>query len=194
MLFDLGSGGSTDGFSRFQWALPADQSIDFDHAPDLSAVLPGAAVNNLYTRLGVTFSRTNPLGLCPGTAVYANDHGPGEFNSGQNNVTVCPEGIASDFSELEFGAIEATFTLPGVEACVDATPTGLRGGLPGAQAYIEAFDASGEVIHRTESTPDEVTQRLCVSGEGIAGVRFAGQGAGFAIFDNFYYARALPLE
>lgn len=192
MMLDLGTGGETDFFSRFMWALPSDVSINFDVAPDLSAVSPGTRVNTLYSRVGVTFARTNPEGLCAGTGVYANDHGPGGFNSGQNNVTVCPEGVASDFSEAEFGAIEATFTLPAVQACVNATPVGFRGGEPGAVAYIEAFDATGEVLSRTESTTERVSQRLCVSGTGIAGVRFAGKDAGFAIFDNFSVARSLP--
>ncbi len=195
MMLDLGSGGSTDEFSRFTWALPSEASINFDVAPDLSAVAPGTLVNTLYSRLGVTFSRTDPEGLCAGSGVYANDHGPGGFGSGQNNVTVCPQGIASDFSEAEYGAIQATFALPAVQACVKATPLGFRGRVPGAQAYIEAFSATGESLGRTESAPstaEPVSERLCVSGAGISYVRFAGMGAGFAIFDDFFVARALP--
>ncbi len=195
LALDLGTGGETDFFSRFTWALPSDVSINFDLAPDGSAVSPGTLVNTLYSRLGTTFTRTNPEGLCAGTGVYANDHGPGGFGSGQNNITPCPQGVASDFSEAEYGAIQATFALPAVQACIDATPIGFRGGLPGAQAYIEAFDATGESLGRTESTPstaERVAQRLCVSGTGISFVRFAGKEAGFAIFDNFFEARALP--
>jgi hypothetical protein len=192
MMLDLGTGGETDNFSRFMWALPSDVSINFDLAPDSSAVSPGTLVNTLYSRLGVTFSRTNPLGLCAGSGVYANDHGPGGFESGQNNVTVCPQGIASDFSEAEYGAIQATLALPGVQACVNATPLGFRGGVPGGQAYIEAFSVTGASLGRSESTTDRVSQRLCVSSTGISFVRFAGQDAGFAIFDNFFVARALP--
>jgi len=195
MVFDVGPGGSTDFFSRFTWALPSDVFINFDEAPDFGAVAPGSVVSTLYSRLGVKFSRTNPEGLCAGVSVYANDHGPTGFNSGQNNVTVCPEGVASDFSEEEYGAIEASMILPAVQVCINATPLGFRGGVPGAQAYIEAFDAEGESLGRTESTPstsDRVAQRLCVSGEAISYVRFAGMGAGFAIFDNFDAVRSLP--
>jgi hypothetical protein len=192
MMLDIGTGGETDAFSRFMWALPSDVAINFDVAPEGTAIAPGTRVNALYSRLGVTFTRTNPEGLCAGSGVYANDHGPDGFGSGQNNVTPCPEGIASDFSEAEYGALQATFSLPAVQSCVDATPVGFRGGAPGAQAYIEAFSAAGEFLGRMESTTERVSQRLCVSGTGISYVRFAGMDAGFAIFDNFYVARSLP--
>jgi len=190
MAFDIGSGGETDFFSRFMWALPSDIVINFDVAPNGSAVAPGTRVNTLYARMGVTFSRTNPEGLCAGTGVYANDHGPGGFGSGQNNVTVCPQGVASDFSEARFGAIEATFALPAEQVCVDATPVG--DGESGAVAYLEAFSADGESLGRSESHSERVSQRLCVSGSGIAYARFAGKEGGFAIFDDFSVARTLP--
>jgi len=154
-------------------------------------VKASTAVNTLYSRLGVTFSRTNPNGLCAGLGVYANDHGPLGFNSGQNNVTVCPEGVASDFSETAFGAIVATFTEPQALVCIGATP--LSPPIEGTStAFIEALDASGEVLNRVESAPSSPTpvqQNLCVSGENIASVRFAGTGAGFAIFDNLSFVR-----
>jgi hypothetical protein len=194
-MFDLGAGGSTDGFSRFVWSLPSEVTVDFDHAVDRSAVAPGTAVNSLYSRVGVVFTRTNPDGLCAGTGVYANDHGAGGFNSGQNNVTPCPEGVASDFSDGEFGAIEARFAVPSVRACIGVTPLGTRSEQPGV-GYIEALNASGAVVDRKESSPERVPQTICVSGgesaAGIAGVRFAGAGAGFAIFDNLFFARVLP--
>jgi hypothetical protein len=196
-MFDLGAGGSTDQFSRFVWSFPSEVTVDFDRAPDGSAVAPGTAVNSLYSRVGVTFSRTNPEGLCSGAGVYANDHGPGGFNSGQNNVTVCREGVASDFSEAEFGAIVARFTVPSVRACIGVTPLGTRLNQPGT-AYLEALDADGAVLDRTESSTAEVLQTICVSrGEsnaGIASVRFAGTGAGFGIFDNLFFARVEPID
>ena len=193
MMFDLGAGGSTDGFSRFTWALPNAVNINFDIGPDgISPIKAGTAVNALYSRLGVTFSRTNPNGLCGGSGVYANDHGPSGFNSGQNNVTVCPEGVASDFSETTFGAIVATFTEPQALVCIGATP--LSPPIEGTStAFIEAFDQFGaRVGSRVESAPSSPTpvqQNLCVSGEGIASVRFAGTGVGFAIFDNLSFVR-----
>ena len=195
VLLDVGTGGSTDGFSRFTWALPDFVSINFDEAPGVPDIVAGTVVNSLYSRVGITFSRTTPAGLCAGVSVYANDHGPGGFNSGQNNITPCPEGVASDFSEAEFGAIQATFTIPAVQVCITATVLGFRGGVPGAQAFIEAVDASGEVLARTESrlsTTDRVAERLCVSGTDISSVRFAGKEGGFAIFDNLDVARSLP--
>jgi len=192
MMFDLGAGGSTDGFSRFTWALPNAVNINFDIGPDgISPVKAGTAVNSLYSRLGVTFSRSNPNGLCGGTGVYANDHGPAGFNSGQNNVTVCPEGVASDFSETAFGAIVATFTEPQALVCIGATP--LSPPIAGTStAFIEALDAFGETLNRVESAPSSPTpvqQTLCVSGQNIASVRFAGTGIGFAIFDNLSFVR-----
>jgi hypothetical protein len=193
MMFDVGAGGSTDGFSRFEWALPNAVNINFDIGSDGSSPVPaGTAVNSLYSRIGVTFSRSNPNGLCAGTGVYANDHGPSGFNSGQNNVTVCPEGVASDFSEEEFGAIVATFTELQALVCIGATPLGTRGGAATGTAFIEAFDVTGASISRVESAPSSPSrpqQNICVSGPGIKSVRFAGTGAGFAIFDNLYYVR-----
>jgi len=191
-MFDLGAGGSTDGYSRFTWALPNAVNINFDIGPDgISPVKAGTAVNSLYSRLGVTFSRSNPNGLCGGTGVYANDHGPSGFNSGQNNVTVCPEGVASDFSETAFGAIVATFTEPQALVCIGATP--LSPPIEGTStAFIEALDASGQTLNRVESAPSSPTlvqQTLCVSGQSIASVRFAGTGIGFAIFDNLSFVR-----
>jgi hypothetical protein len=193
-MLDLGTGGETDMFSRFTWALPSLVDLNFDQAPDLSAILPGTVINSLYSRVGVTFSRTKVLGLCPGTGVYANDHGLLGFGSGQNNISPCPLGIASDFSQYGAGAIKATFTIPAVEACISATPTGYRGLFPppGGVAYIEARDANGYVLSRTESTTERVQQRLCVQGDGIASVRFAGKGDAYARFDDLRSTRALP--
>jgi len=37
-----------------------------------------------------------------------------------------------------------------------------------------------------------VQQLLCVQGDGIAAVRFAGKGASYAIFDNLRWIRVLP--
>src|SRR5882762_9466542 len=190
--FDVGAGGSTDLFSRFTWALPSELDLSFDQAPDLTAILPGAAVNSVYSRLGVTFSRSNPLSLCPGTAVYANDYGLLGLHSGQNNISVCPLGIASDFSQYGFGTIKASFAVPAVLACINATPTGFHNIFPGGVAFIEALDANGNVLGRTESTTSRTSQRLCVSASGIAAVRFAGKGYAFAMFDNLSWTRVLP--
>ncbi len=145
MAIDLGAGGSSDMFSRFTWALPSELALNFDQTPELGSILPGATVNSAYSRLGVTFSRSNPLGLCPGTAVYANDYGLLGFNSGQNNISVCPLGIASDFSQDGSGTIKATFVVPAAEVCINATPTGFHNLLPGGVAFIDALDADGNV-------------------------------------------------
>src|SRR6266540_837260 len=192
MAIDLGAGGSTDMFSRFTWALPSELGLNFDQTPELESILPGASVNSVYSRLGVTFTRSNPLGLCPGTAVYANDYGLLGFNSGQNNISVCPLGIASDFSQDGSGTIKATFVVPAAEVCINATPTGFHNLLPGGVAFIDALDADGNVLNRTESTTQRTAQQLCVRGTGINAVRFAGKGSAYAIFDNLYWTR-VPL-
>ena len=189
--FDLGAGGQTDMFSRFTWALPSELDLSFDQAPDLSAILPGAAVNSIYSRLGVTLSRSNPFGLCPGTTVYANDYGLLGLHSGQNNISPCPLGIASDFSQYAYGSIKASFAVPAVLACINATPTGFHNIFPGGVAFIDGLDANGNVIGHTESTTSRTSQRLCVSGSGIAAVRFAGKGSAFAMFDSLSWTRVL---
>jgi hypothetical protein len=201
MLLDFGAGGSTDLFSRFTWALPSQLDLGFDKAPDLTSILPGALLNSVYSRVGVTFSRTRPFSLlCPGTGVYANTYGLlGSgllgFRSGQNNISVCPLGLVSDFSEFGSGAIKATFTIPATEACISAIPTGYHSffPIPGGAAFLEALDASGNVVTRTQSTSQRVSQRLCVHGVQIAAVRFAGKGSSYAIFDDFRWTR-LPVN
>jgi len=191
---DLGAGGQTDMFSRFTWGLPSVLDLNFDQAPDLSSILPGTAVNSVYSHRGVTFSRSSPLSLCPGTAVYANDYGVLGFHSGQNNISVCPLGVASDFSEAAFGKIKATFAVPAVGACITATPRGFHSIFPlsGGVAFLEALDANGNVVRRTESTTQRVPQQLCVSSQGIAAVRFAGKGTSYAMFDNLQWTPAPP--
>jgi len=188
-MFDLGAGGSTDGFSRFVWSLPSEVIVDFDHAVDKSTVAPGTVVNALYSHVGVTFSRTNPDGLCPGTAVYAS-----ATNAEQNNVTVCPEGVSPEFSDEEYGAIVAHFAIPSVRACIEFTPI-TRNDQSGA-GYIEALDVDGGVLDRADSRSDLAQQTICVSGgeslDGISSVRFAGTGSRFAVFDNLFFARVLP--
>ena len=197
VALDVGAGGQTDMFSRFTWALPSLLDLNFDQAPDLSSLLPGTAVNSVYSRLGVTFSRSSPLSLCPGTWVYTNDYGllgsgVFGFHSGQNNISVCPLGVASDFSQYGFGVIKATFVIPAAQACISATPTGYHGLFPppGGVAFIDALDANGNVLSRTESTTQRVQQQLCVAGTGIAAVRFAGKGSAYAIFDNLSWTPA----
>jgi hypothetical protein len=189
-VLDVGAGGETDAFSRFTWALPSQLDIDFDHGPEQQSLAPGALLNSAYARLGITFSRTKSLGTCPGNGVYANDFGPLGFTSGQNNISVCPLGIPADFSALGAGAIQANFAVPAAQACITATPTGFHIPLlPGGVAYIEALDAAGNVLSRTESSTQRAPQQLCVQGAGIKAVRFAGKGSAFAIFDNLRWVR-----
>jgi hypothetical protein len=189
-VLDVGAGGQTDGFSRFTWALPSRLDLDFDRGPELQSIAPGAVLNSTYARLGITLSRTNTLGLCPGSGIYANDFGPLGFSSGQNNISTCPLGIPADFSELGAGAIEASFAIPAARVCVTATPTGFHNlFLSGGVAYLEARNAAGTVISRTESSSQRSPQQLCVQGTAIKAVRFAGKGAAFAIFDNLHWAR-----
>jgi len=199
VMFDLGAGGSTDGFSRFTWALPVAGLINFDLAPDgITQILPGAVVNSAYSHLGVSFSRTSAIAACPGTDVYANsDNGPFGLAQPNNTVSVCPQGSPSAFSEATAGAIQAQFTVPVAQVCIDATPilpaVPVGGVLEGA--YLQAFDVNGAALTRLAATASQVTQTICVqhtngANQGdIAVVQFAGAATMLAIFDNLSFSR-----
>jgi hypothetical protein len=83
-----------------------------------------------------------------------------------------------------------------VQACITATPTGFHGlfAPPGGVAFLEALDATGNVLSRTESTSQKVAQQLCVQGDRVAAVRFAGKGSAYAIFDNLTWTRAVQVS
>jgi hypothetical protein len=208
--FHLGVGGSTCCFSRIGWVLPATTPINFDVGPS-GAIEAGTVVNTVYSNegvindvtVGVTFSRTTSGGQCEGSNVYANDNGPLPggtfgFNSGNNVVTICPEGTASDFSENSGGRIVASFTGTVTQACIQVYVTGFQpGGQPGATGFLEAFDANNVSLGKTTSDPNAFGQNLCVNataGATIASVQFAGSGTGFAMFDNMSlrFAQAPP--
>ena len=188
----VGAGGLTGSFSRVGWAAPDTTFLNFDVGPSGAAVAPGTVVNTLYSSVDVAFVRLPAVesSFC-GTSsnVYANDHGPlvgggFGFGSGNNTVTVCPEGTASDFSENRGGRIQATFTTPATQVCLNVYPTGFQGSSgEGATGFIEAFDASGTSLGKVISTPDQAG-RICVAASGIDHVQFAGSGDAFAIFDN----------
>ncbi|HWC72691.1 MAG TPA: hypothetical protein VG454_02050 [Gemmatimonadales bacterium] len=183
-VFDLGAGGSADGFSRFTWALPTTGSLNFDQTPDLTAITAGSVVNTAYSHIGVALSRTSGAGLCQGTNVYANSNG------GSNSVSLCPQGIAPAFSALS-GAIVATFTVPVARVCIDATPVipaFLPLGTIVSGPFLEALGSDGSVISRTVGAATQQTQTICVNGT-IAAVRFAGTGSTLARFDNLSFSR-----
>ncbi len=186
--FDLGSGGSTDVFSRFTWALPTGGTLNFDVTPDQVSIPAGAVINNAYSRIGVTLSRTSGLGLCPGSAVYANSIG-----SSNNTVSLCPQGTPAAFSALS-GMIVARFTVPVDRVCIDATPIvqqlPLFGSLPDA-AFIEGLTSNGTVIARVTAKATQQTQTICVGPTGVAAVRFAGLGSTLSRFDNLSFSRIL---
>jgi hypothetical protein len=196
--FHLGGGGSACCFSRFGWVLPASTPINFDVDATGAAIAAGTAVNRTYSTQGVTFSRTMPGAFCGNSddpsAVYANNNGPlpgGGFGTSANNVvTICPEDIASDFSEDLGGRIVASFAGNVTQACIQVYATGFQsetGRLPGATGFLEAFDANGVSLGKTTSDPNAFGQNLCVNPTAtaaIASVQFAGSGSGFAMFDN----------
>lgn len=192
--FHLGAGGSTCCFSRIGWALPSGTLIDPDVAPGGAAITPGAIINTTYANLGVTFSRLRGELETPqcgaSNNVYANDNGPLEsgafgFNSGDNVITICAEGTASDFSEAGGGRIAASFSGSPTQVCIQAYVTGFQpGSLPGARALLEAFNSDGGRIAADTSQPNAFGENLCVQASGIASVQFAGVQTGFAMFDN----------
>jgi len=185
----VGAGGLTGSFSRIGWAFLDTVFINFDVNPSGTAVAPGTVVNTLYSSVDVSFTRLPAAGssFCGSSSnVYANDHGPLPgggfgFNSGNNTVTVCAEGTASDFSENAGGRIQATFSFPASEACLNVYPTGPG---EGANGFIEAFNSSGTSLGRVTSAPG-AADRICIVATGIDHVQFAGTGDSFAIFDNF---------
>jgi len=206
----VGAGGLTGSFSRIGWVLPT--AIDFDVAPGgeggTQAVAPGTVVNTLYASEGVRFGRTLPGAFCrssdetSGNEVFANDNGPlpgGGFgsNSGNNVVTVCPEGTASDFSEDEAGRIEATFDFPASQVCINAYPTGFHGGIPGSMGLLAALNSDGEPMETVTTAPG-VAHLLCIDSvdpeNQIWGVQFAGAGAGLAMFDNLSVTFSQPVR
>jgi hypothetical protein len=186
--FDLGSGGSTDVFSRFTWALPTGGTLDFDVTPDQVAIPAGAVINNAYSRIGVTLSRTSGFGVCQGSAVYANS-----VNGANNTVSLCPQGAPAAFSALS-GAIVARFTVPVDRVCIDATPLVQQVSLfgsPADAAFIEALASDGSVITRVTAKATQQTQTICVGPTGVAAVRFSGLGSALSRFDNLSFSRIL---
>jgi hypothetical protein len=186
--FDLGSGGSTDGFSRFTWALPAGGTLNFDVTPEQLPIAAGDVLNTAYSRIGVALSRTSGVlgGLCPGTNVYANS-----IAGSSNTISLCPQGTPPAFSALS-GVIVVRFTVPVARVCIDATPvvqlTGLFGVIPDG-AFLEALAVDGSVLTRATAKAILQTQSLCAGPTGIAAVRFAGLGSALTRFDNLSFSR-----
>lgn len=186
--FDLGSGGSTDGFSRFTWALPVGGMLDFQVNPDQAPIAAGAVINNAYSRIGVTLSRTSGVlgAACPGTAVYANS-----LDGSNNTVSLCPQGTPPAFSALS-GMVVARFTVPVARVCIDALPIvgppPPIGPLPDA-AFLEGLASDGSVLSRITAKATQQAQSLCIDQSGIAAVRFSGLGSTLTRFDNLTFSR-----
>jgi hypothetical protein len=185
-MFDMGAGGSTDGFSRFTWALPTMGRINFDVAPDLTPIAPGAVINTAYSHIGVTFSRTSGVlgAMCQGTSVYANS------GNGSNTISLCPLGTPPAFS-AQAGEIVAQFTVPVAEVCLDVAPivSQLQANVALPGAFLQALDTTGNVLASSTATLTPQTQHVCVDGSAIAAVQFAGAGAALAVFDNLSFSR-----
>jgi len=186
--FDLGSGGSTDGFSRFAWALPVGGMLNFDVNADQVPIAAGTVIDNAYSRIGVTLSRTSGVlgAMCPGTAVYANS-----LDGSTNSVSLCPQGTAPAFSALS-GMVVARFTVPVARVCIDALPIvgppSLLGPVPDA-AFFEGLASDGRVLSRVTAKATPQAQSLCVDQSGIAAVRFSGLGSTLTRFDNLTFSR-----
>jgi hypothetical protein len=156
--------------------------IDFDHDPLGAAIASGSVVDNTYAAWGVTFANEGPH-IC-GPDVYAKAFGTLGFGSVPNVVSVCQEPIASDFSETNFGVVHAMFDQPCSQVCIDVLPDS-----PSDFAVLRAYDATDHLLVETNSFAG-VTQTLCVTSAGIRGVRFAGAGTHYAIFDNLRFEAA----
>jgi hypothetical protein len=156
------------------------REVDFDRAPDGSPIAPGTVVNSVYAPFQVEFQKYGPGFACgAGPEVFANSNQPAAAPTFQGNtVTTCPQGAASDISEIGFGVIEVRFGQPASQVCIDVAPDG-----PGHAAFIEAFDLAGGSLQRVGS-PLGATLLFCITQQGTRSVRFSGDGTLFARFDN----------
>lgn len=171
--------GFEDGFARFDnlsFTL-ARAALDFDSEADGSPIVGGSVVNTTYASSGVLLERDGLREpICgEGKEVYAN--GDVRFASLPNNVSVCNSQF-SDFNEGREGMVHALFETDAYEVCVSVRPT-----QSADFAVLRAYDHNDVLLDETSSEAGE-SEVLCITGEGIRGVRFAGGEKRYARFDD----------
>jgi hypothetical protein len=180
------AGSGSVGFARFDdlRITYAPRQVDFDRTRE-GPVEPGSAVDGLYADLGVLFEQVGGrTSACDDETVYANsDQGPGDEPVGSvpNVVTPCPERRFSDFNGGAEGVVRARFEREASSACVGVFPSS-----DSDRGFLRALDASGEVLAEG-SSPDGSEGSLCVEGERIRALEFAGADEGYARFDDLEF-------
>ncbi|MCP4896429.1 MAG: hypothetical protein GY906_05585 [bacterium] len=154
--------------------------IDFDTDPSGNPIAGGTKLMSLYSTLGLTFLAKNAAGSCG--SVYANSNLPSGFGTEPNSISLCPDPVASDISEIDFGMIRVLTASPLSSMCIDVRPD--RGD---DSAVMRAFDGGGHLIDEQTST-DGVNETLCVNGRRIRSAEFSGNGLAYARFDNLSIA------
>ncbi len=156
-------------------------TVNFDTAPDGSAIAAGTSLNSTYQAWGITLEKVGPGTSC-GTSVrvYANADQPPGFGSVPNVVSTCAPPVSSDISENLLGAVHAMFAQGANLVSIDVRPDG-----PSDVAVLRAYDGADNLINTVTSAPG-VTGTLSIGTPGppIRGVRFSGNGSQFARFDN----------
>ncbi len=181
------AGSGNLGFARFDdlRITYAPRQVDFDVTPDGEPVLPGTSVGSLYSALGVVFEQVGGrTTACNDGIVHANsDQGAGEqpVGSPPNVVTPCPERRFSDFNGGAQGIVRALFERQASAACIGVFPTS-----EDDRGFLRALDAGRNVLAE-ESSPAGRDGRLCVSGERIRALEFAGADDGYARFDDLHF-------
>jgi hypothetical protein len=124
--------------------LPSSVTIDFDTSPG-GAVAPGSIVDSTYASNGVTFSCVS----CGSGHAYALPAAVGG-----NAVSLFAPPSVPVF-DARWGAVRATFATPrrwvSIEATAVLSPEGL--GTPTARPWLEAFDASGNLVGGVQYYP-----------------------------------------
>jgi hypothetical protein len=172
--------GLDDGLARFDnldFTFGA-AAINFDWDTKFVEIPNGTVVNTTYQTAGVLLAGERVGTSCgDGSSVYANGDVIGDFASSPNQVSMCNTQF-SDFSENGQGMVKATFLADALSVCIDVRAT-----QPDDFAVLRAFDANDLVLGEVTSSAGS-TETVCISGDAIRAVRFAGDGSLFARFDN----------
>jgi hypothetical protein len=165
--------------------------VDFDNSPS-GAVAGGTMVDTLYTSQGVTFSCVS----CTGGHAYAL-----AAAVGNNAVSLFAPPSAAAF-DARYGAVKAAFSSPPSSVSIQATavPTAEYTMNPIAKPFLEAFDASDNLIAKVYYLPNygdanygtPQTLTVASSTSSIAYVLFSSQAPGsgtpvYGVFDNLRF-------
>ena len=173
--------GADDGYARFDdldFVFGATV-LDFETSFDGETIEAGSVLNDFYSDLGVLLARDGlrPPSCGEGDEVYAVDDRPDGFGSAPNAISVCNSRF-SDFSEGREGLVHALFAVDALRVCVDVSPTN-----SGDFATLRSYDGNDVLLGEEQSAPG-VEQTLCIDGEAVRGVRFAGFEDRYARFDD----------